>query len=55
MTYEIVFSDKALRQLKKLEKIVQGRINAVLERVRTRPEARKKTTERTEDTEKLQL
>jgi len=38
MTYEIVFSDKALRQLKKLEKIVQGRIIAALERVRIRPE-----------------
>ncbi len=39
MTYEIIFSDKALRQLKKLEKIVQGRIIAVLERIRIRPEA----------------
>jgi mRNA interferase RelE/StbE len=38
MTYEIVFSDKALRQLKKLEKNVQERIIAVLERIRVRPE-----------------
>lgn len=38
MTYEIIFSDKALRQLKKLEKIVQERIIAVLERIRIRPE-----------------
>jgi mRNA interferase RelE/StbE len=39
MTYEIIFSDKAFRQLKKLEKKVQGRIIAVLERIRIRPEA----------------
>ncbi len=39
MTYEIIFSDKAFRQLTKLEKIVQRRIIAVLERVRIRPEA----------------
>jgi mRNA interferase RelE/StbE len=38
MTYEIVFSDKALNQLKKLEKNVQERIIAVLERIRVRPE-----------------
>lgn len=38
MTYEIIFSDKALRQLKKLEKNVQERIIAVLERIRIRPE-----------------
>ena len=38
MTYEIIFSDKALKQLKKLEKIVQERIIAVLERIRVRPE-----------------
>jgi mRNA interferase RelE/StbE len=38
MTYEIVFSDKALNQLKKLEKMVQERIIAVLERIRVRPE-----------------
>lgn len=38
MTYEIVFSDKALTQLKKMEKNVQERIIAVLERIRVRPE-----------------
>jgi len=38
MTYEIIFSDKALRQLKNLEKNVQERIIAVLERIRIRPE-----------------
>lgn len=39
MIYEIIFSDKALRQLKKLEKNIQIRIIAVLERIRIRPEA----------------
>jgi len=39
MTYEIIFSDQALRQLKKLEKIVQLRIIAALERIRIRPQA----------------
>ncbi len=39
MTYDIIFSDKALRQLKKMEKNVQKRIIAVLERIRIRPEA----------------
>lgn len=38
MTYEIIFSDKAFRQLKKLEKSIQERIIAVLERIRVRPE-----------------
>ena len=38
MTYEIIFSDKALEQLKKMEKNVQERIIAVLERIRIRPE-----------------
>ncbi len=38
MTYEIIFSDKALRQLKKMERNVQDRIIAVLERIRVRPE-----------------
>jgi len=36
--YEIIFSDKACRQLKKLERPVQERIVAVLERARIRPE-----------------
>ena len=31
MTYEIIFSDKSLRQLKKLEKDAQERIIKVLE------------------------
>jgi mRNA interferase RelE/StbE len=39
MTYDIIFSDKALRQIKKLEKKIQERIIAVLERIRVRPEA----------------
>jgi len=39
MTHEIIFSDKALRQLKKMEKNDQERIIAVLERIRVRPEA----------------
>jgi len=39
MTYEIVFSDKAFKQLKKLEKSVQERIIKVLERVRIRPDS----------------
>ena len=38
MTYDVVFSDKALKQLKKLERDVQERIIAVLERIRIRPE-----------------
>jgi len=36
--YEILFSDKAYRQLKKLEKDTQERIISVLERVRIKPE-----------------
>lgn len=39
MTYEVVFSNKALRQLKSLERSVQGRIIAALERIRLRPES----------------
>lgn len=39
MTYEIIFSDKALRQLEKMERSLQERIIAVLERIRIRPEA----------------
>ncbi|MCX9080804.1 MAG: type II toxin-antitoxin system RelE/ParE family toxin [Candidatus Methanoperedens sp.] len=38
MSYEIIFSDNALHQLKKIEKNVQERIIAVLERIRIRPE-----------------
>lgn len=39
MIYEIIFSGKAHRQFQKLEKNIQTRIIAVLERIRTRPEA----------------
>lgn len=38
MEYDIEYSTKALRQLKKLEKPVQERIIAALERSRIRPE-----------------
>ena len=38
MTYMIIYSDKAYRQFKKLERNVQERIKAALERVRIRPE-----------------
>ena len=37
MTYEIIFSDKALKQLKKLDRAVQERIITALERIRIRP------------------
>ncbi len=36
--YEIIFSDTAFRQLTKLEKNIQPRIIAALERIRIRPE-----------------
>ena len=39
MTYELIFSDKSLKQLKKLEKETQERIIKALERIRIRPEA----------------
>ena len=39
MSYEIVFSDKAFKQLKKLENNIQERIIKVLERIRIRPES----------------
>jgi mRNA interferase RelE/StbE len=38
MTYDVIFSDKALKKLKKMEKNVQERIIAALERIRIRPE-----------------
>jgi mRNA interferase RelE/StbE len=38
MTYALVFSDHALKQLKKMEREDQERIIAVLERIRIRPE-----------------
>jgi len=37
--YEIIISDKALKQLERLEKSIQERIFKVLERIRIRPEA----------------
>jgi len=39
MTYEIIFSDMALTQLKKFEHKIQERIIKSLERIRIRPEA----------------
>ena len=39
MTYGIIFSDSALKQLKKLEKNVQERIISTLERIKIRPQA----------------
>ena len=39
MTYEIIFSDNAFKQIKKLEKSIQERIIKVLERIRIRPES----------------
>ena len=38
MTYEIIFTDKASKQLKKLEKSDQERVIKSLERIRIRPE-----------------
>ena len=38
MTYKIIFTDKSLIQLKKLEKDEQDRIIRALERIRIRPE-----------------
>ena len=39
MTYQIFFTDKAKKQLEKLEKVNQERIIKSLERIRIRPEA----------------
>lgn len=39
LLYEIIFSQKAKKQLFKLEKVIQERIIAALERIRIRPEA----------------
>ncbi len=39
MTYEVLFSDIALKQLKKLEGDISWRIIATLERIRIRPDA----------------
>jgi mRNA interferase RelE/StbE len=38
MTYEIVFSETAFKQMKKLDRQNQERIIAALERIRIRPE-----------------
>ena len=38
LVYEIIFSQKAKKQLFKLEKVIQERIISALERVRIRPE-----------------
>jgi mRNA interferase RelE/StbE len=38
MTYEILFSDTAFQQLKKLDRPVQERLIATFERIRIRPE-----------------
>ena len=37
MIYDIIFSDSALKQLKKLDKGIQRRIITTLERIRIRP------------------
>jgi mRNA interferase RelE/StbE len=39
MTFEIVFSDAAFKQLKKMDKNIQERIIKALDRIRIRPEA----------------
>ena len=39
MTYEVLCSDLALKQLSKLDKEIGQRIIATLERIRTRPDA----------------
>jgi len=39
MTYGIIFPDRALKQLKKLEKNVPERIISTLERINIRPQA----------------
>ena len=39
LLYEIIFSQKVKKQLFKLEKIIQERIIAALERIRIRPES----------------
>ncbi len=39
MTYEVLFSDLALKQLRKLDGEIRQRIIATLERVRIRPDA----------------
>ena len=38
MTYEVLFSDLALKQLKKFDEDIRRRIIAALERIRIRPD-----------------
>ena len=38
MTYQVLFSDLALRQLRKLDQEIRQRIIATIERIRIRPE-----------------
>jgi mRNA interferase RelE/StbE len=38
MSYEVGFTEPALKELKKLEHVMQDRIVAALERIRIRPE-----------------
>ena len=38
MTYEILFSDRVLKHLKKMERDIQERVITVLERIRIKPE-----------------
>ena len=38
LLYEVIFSQKAKKQLFKLEKVIQERIISALERIRIRPE-----------------
>ncbi|WMT45518.1 MAG: type II toxin-antitoxin system RelE/ParE family toxin [Cuniculiplasma divulgatum] len=39
MTYEVLFSDLALKQLRKLDQEARQRIIATIERIRVRPDA----------------
>ncbi len=39
MTYQVLFSDLALKQFRKLERIFQDRIISTIERIRIRPDA----------------
>lgn len=39
MTYEVLFSDLALKQLRKLDQEARQRIIATIERIRIRPDA----------------
>jgi mRNA interferase RelE/StbE len=39
LLYEVIFSQKAKKQLFKLEKVIQEKIISALERIRIRPEA----------------